>query len=196
MLKKAGTVAASAAAGLFIMSPLALADEANGINVGQDNNVAVPVQACGDQVAAVIAGVVPVLSASNTACTVTTALGEKGTQGKKGKEHGREGDKYNGINVLNGNNVAVPVQACGDEISILGLVVPVGSPSNSACSSQIFIKQGGGPDEYNGINLINENNIIVPVQACGDQVAVLGAVIPILSPMATACSAAIAAVEN
>jgi len=195
MLKKAGTVAASAAAGLFIMSPLALADEANGVNVGQDNNIAVPVQACGDQVAAVLAGVVPVLSASQTACTLSTGLAHNDAQGKRG-EPGREGNEYNGINVLNGNNVAVPVQACGDQVSILGLVVPVGSPSNSACSSEIFIKQGGGPEEYNGINLINENNIVVPVQACGDQVAVLGAVVPILSPMATACSAAISAIER
>ncbi len=92
MLKKAGIVAATTAAGLLMASPLAFAgtsehehvgphkghmkaeeEEYNGINVLNENNVVVPVQACGDQVA-VVGLIVPVLSPNTTACTATTGI--------------------------------------------------------------------------------------------------------------------------
>ncbi|MGW5647894.1 hypothetical protein ACWEV3_32950 [Saccharopolyspora sp. NPDC003752] len=42
--------------------------------------------------------------------------------------------------------------------------------------------------ENDGINAVNDNNIsAVPVQACGNNVAVIGAVVPILSPQANTC---------
>lgn len=97
MLKKAGIVTAAAAAGLLMASPLAFAgqshkgaghhkgegkhhesegseEEFNGINVLNDNNIAVPVQACGDQVAAVIGVIVPVLSPTNAQCNSTVGI--------------------------------------------------------------------------------------------------------------------------
>ncbi|MEV0698240.1 hypothetical protein AB0I53_10010 [Saccharopolyspora sp. NPDC050389] len=40
----------------------------------------------------------------------------------------------------------------------------------------------------NGINLLDDNNVsAVPVQLCGNNVAVLGAVVPILSPQINNC---------
>ncbi len=42
----------------------------------------------------------------------------------------------NGVNIGNGNNVSVlPIQACGDNVAVLGAVVPVLSPTNTACDN-------------------------------------------------------------
>lgn len=49
--------------------------------------------------------------------------------------------------------------------------------------------------EYNGVNLLNENNVQVPVGVCNNNVAVLGAVVPILSPQ-TAGDCSTAVIEN
>ncbi|MEU6131606.1 hypothetical protein ABZ805_20730 [Saccharopolyspora sp. NPDC047091] len=39
-----------------------------------------------------------------------------------------------GVNLLNGNNIsAVPVQLCGNNVAVLGAVVPVLSPQTSQC---------------------------------------------------------------
>lgn len=38
---------------------------------------------------------------------------------------------------------------------------------------------------YNGINLLNENNIQIPIGICGNNVGILGAAIPVLSPQTT-----------
>lgn len=201
MLKTVGTVAAGAAAGLFIMSPFGSAfadEESNGINVGQDNNIVVPVQACGDQIA-VVGAIVPVLSSESASCTSNVAVvDESGGKGKgKGKRREGGGEEFNGINVLNDNNIAVPIQACNDQISVVGLIIPVGSASESRCNAEIAIKDAsGGDEEFNGINLINDNNIVIPVQVCGDQVAVLGAIIPILSPLTAACNSAAAVLDH
>ncbi len=85
MLKKVGILAAATTAGLLVASPLAFAstgehhastgehEEYNGINVLNENNVVVPVQACGDQIA-VIGAIVPVASPDTTACTATTGI--------------------------------------------------------------------------------------------------------------------------
>ncbi|GAA3365760.1 hypothetical protein [Saccharopolyspora gregorii] len=42
--------------------------------------------------------------------------------------------------------------------------------------------------DNDGVNLLNDNNIsAVPVQLCGNNVAVLGAVVPVLSPQTSQC---------
>ncbi|KAA5837048.1 hypothetical protein ABT337_27455 [Saccharopolyspora hirsuta] len=42
--------------------------------------------------------------------------------------------------------------------------------------------------DNDGINILNDNNLsVLPVQACGNNVAVLGAVVPILSPQLNGC---------
>ncbi|MEV5537298.1 hypothetical protein AB0L13_10590 [Saccharopolyspora shandongensis] len=42
--------------------------------------------------------------------------------------------------------------------------------------------------DNDGINIGNDNNVsVLPVQACGNNVAVLGAVVPILSPQINNC---------
>ncbi|MCC5714944.1 hypothetical protein, partial [Klebsiella pneumoniae] len=42
--------------------------------------------------------------------------------------------------------------------------------------------------DNDGINILNDNNAsVLPVQLCGNNVAVLGAVVPILSPQKTQC---------
>ncbi|MEV0697795.1 hypothetical protein AB0I53_07735 [Saccharopolyspora sp. NPDC050389] len=42
--------------------------------------------------------------------------------------------------------------------------------------------------DNDGINVLNDNNLsVLPIQACGNNVAVLGAVVPILSPQLNNC---------
>ncbi|MDA3626325.1 hypothetical protein [Saccharopolyspora oryzae] len=42
--------------------------------------------------------------------------------------------------------------------------------------------------DNDGINILNDNNLsVLPVQACGNNVAVLGAVVPLLSPQLNDC---------
>ncbi|GAA0513332.1 hypothetical protein GCM10011581_04010 [Saccharopolyspora subtropica] len=42
--------------------------------------------------------------------------------------------------------------------------------------------------DNDGINILNDNNIsAVPVELCGNNVAVLGAVVPLLSPQLSGC---------
>ncbi|MEU6268966.1 hypothetical protein [Saccharopolyspora shandongensis] len=42
--------------------------------------------------------------------------------------------------------------------------------------------------DNDGINILNDNNLsVLPVQACGNNVAVLGAVVPIVSPQINNC---------
>ncbi|GAA2331841.1 hypothetical protein GCM10009854_03800 [Saccharopolyspora halophila] len=42
--------------------------------------------------------------------------------------------------------------------------------------------------DNDGVNVLNDNNLsVLPVQACGNNVAVLGAVVPILSPQTSQC---------
>lgn len=42
--------------------------------------------------------------------------------------------------------------------------------------------------DNDGVNIGNDNNVsVLPVQACGNNVAVLGAVVPILSPQTAQC---------
>ncbi|MFC7341929.1 hypothetical protein [Saccharopolyspora griseoalba] len=42
--------------------------------------------------------------------------------------------------------------------------------------------------DNDGVNVLNDNNLsVLPVQACGNNVAVLGAVVPILSPQSSQC---------
>ncbi|MDA3626326.1 hypothetical protein [Saccharopolyspora oryzae] len=42
--------------------------------------------------------------------------------------------------------------------------------------------------DNDGINLLNDNNAsVLPIQACGNNVAVLGAVVPVLSPQLNNC---------
>ncbi len=59
-------------AGLMGIGAPAFADshDNNGINALDDNNIsAVPIQACNDNVAAVVAAVVPIASPQNAQCT-------------------------------------------------------------------------------------------------------------------------------
>ena len=45
-----------------------------------------------------------------------------------------DSEDNDGINVLNDNNVSVlPVQACGNNVAVLGAVVPIGSPQTVEC---------------------------------------------------------------
>ncbi|RKT83408.1 hypothetical protein SAMN05421805_105106 [Saccharopolyspora antimicrobica] len=42
--------------------------------------------------------------------------------------------------------------------------------------------------DNDGINILNDNNAsVLPIQACGNNVAVVGAVVPILSPQINHC---------
>ncbi|MGW3467384.1 hypothetical protein ACWDKQ_02685 [Saccharopolyspora sp. NPDC000995] len=42
--------------------------------------------------------------------------------------------------------------------------------------------------DNDGINIANDNNVsVLPVQACGNNIAVAGAVVPILSPQLNNC---------
>ncbi|MGW5642549.1 hypothetical protein ACWEV3_16810 [Saccharopolyspora sp. NPDC003752] len=42
--------------------------------------------------------------------------------------------------------------------------------------------------DNDGINVLNDNNVsVLPIQACGNNVAVAGAVVPILSPQLNNC---------
>ncbi|SFT03530.1 hypothetical protein [Saccharopolyspora flava] len=46
-----------------------------------------------------------------------------------------------GINIGNGNNTSVlPIQLCGNNIAILGAVVPVASPQNVVCAANAPIE--------------------------------------------------------
>lgn len=39
-----------------------------------------------------------------------------------------------GVNLLNDNNASVlPVQACGNNVAVLGLTAPIASPQSSSC---------------------------------------------------------------
>ncbi len=39
-----------------------------------------------------------------------------------------------GVNVLNDNNVSVlPVQLCGNNVAVVGAVIPIASPSHTQC---------------------------------------------------------------
>ncbi|MEV4646919.1 hypothetical protein [Saccharopolyspora sp. NPDC049357] len=39
-----------------------------------------------------------------------------------------------GVNLLNDNNVsAVPIQACGNNVGVLGVAAPIASPQHSSC---------------------------------------------------------------
>lgn len=45
-----------------------------------------------------------------------------------------DSEDNDGINVLNDNNVSVlPIQACGNNVGVLGAAVPIGSPQNVEC---------------------------------------------------------------
>jgi len=90
VLKKAGIVAATTAAGLLMASPLAFAGTSEYPSGGHH-------------------------------------------------QRGEEGEEYNGINVLNENNVVVPVQACSDQVAVVGLIVPVLSPNTTACTANTGI---------------------------------------------------------
>jgi hypothetical protein len=42
--------------------------------------------------------------------------------------------------------------------------------------------------ENDGVNVLNDNNLsVLPTQACGNNVAALGAVVPTLSPQSSKC---------
>ncbi|TDC95979.1 hypothetical protein E1161_03770 [Saccharopolyspora aridisoli] len=42
--------------------------------------------------------------------------------------------------------------------------------------------------DNDGVNVLNDNNVsVLPVQACGNKVAALGAVVPLLSPQSSEC---------
>ncbi|MBK0866672.1 MAG: hypothetical protein IJH84_23035 [Saccharopolyspora sp.] len=42
--------------------------------------------------------------------------------------------------------------------------------------------------DNDGVNLLNDNNAsVAPIQACGSNAAVLGAVVPVLSPQSSNC---------
>ncbi|MEB3369526.1 hypothetical protein [Saccharopolyspora mangrovi] len=52
-----------------------------------------------------------------------------------------------GINIGNDNNASVlPIQLCGNNIAILGAVVPVASPQNVVCSANAPIQEGPGEE--------------------------------------------------
>ncbi|MBB5154122.1 hypothetical protein [Saccharopolyspora phatthalungensis] len=68
----------------------------------------------------------------------------------------------------------------------------------TACLAGIFaagagILAGGAPAfadsaDNDGINIGNDNNLsVLPIQLCGNNIAVLGAVVPVLSPQANTC---------
>lgn len=48
-----------------------------------------------------------------------------------------------GVNIGNDNNTSVlPIQLCGNNIAILGAVVPVASPQNVVCQANAPIEEG------------------------------------------------------
>ncbi|RRO15129.1 hypothetical protein EIL87_17840 [Saccharopolyspora rhizosphaerae] len=52
-----------------------------------------------------------------------------------------------GINIGNDNNASVlPIQLCGNNIAILGAVVPVASPQNVVCAANAPIVEGPGEE--------------------------------------------------
>lgn len=61
-----------------------------------------------------------------------------------------------------------------------------------AIASPAFASDVDHNSTYNGINVGNGNNVQVPVGICGNNVAVLGAVVPVLSPQSVDnCSTAV-----
>lgn len=55
--------------------------------------------------------------------------------------------EYNGINAGNGNNVQVPIGVCNNNVALLGLVVPIGSPQTVGHCSTAVIDQSHKPSE-------------------------------------------------
>lgn len=52
-----------------------------------------------------------------------------------------------GINIGNDNNLSVlPVQLCGNNVGVLGAVVPIGSPQNSECTNAPIVDHPGADE--------------------------------------------------
>ncbi|MFI0470656.1 hypothetical protein ACH347_41895 [Saccharopolyspora sp. 5N102] len=52
-----------------------------------------------------------------------------------------------GINIGNDNNLSVlPVQLCGNNVGVLGAVVPIGSPQNSKCTNAPIVDRPGADE--------------------------------------------------
>lgn len=57
-----------------------------------------------------------------------------------GHHHGGGND---GINILNDNNVSVaPIQACGNNVAVLGLAAPIASPQYTQCVNAPIVEGG------------------------------------------------------
>ncbi len=61
---------------------------------------------------------------------------------------------------------------------------------SGAAAGLLALAPVANADTYDndGINILNDNNVsVLPIQACGNNVAVAGAVVPILSPQKAQC---------
>ena len=109
-----------------------------------------------------------------------------------GHPHGQPVVQHGLVNVADVDalhNVNVPVGACGDNVGVLGAAVPINSPSATEhCVGGVIAGQGDedGPVFQHGLVNVADvdalHNVNVPVGACGDNVGVLGAAVPINSP--------------
>lgn len=57
---------------------------------------------------------------------------------KDGIHHNHE---YNGINILNENDVQIPIGICNNNVAVLGLAVPIASPQTTENCSTAVINQ-------------------------------------------------------
>ncbi|MQY05891.1 chaplin family protein [Actinomadura macrotermitis] len=135
---------------------------ANGVLSGNQINapISIPVNACGNAVA--------ILGMAKAGCEGGATVHGGGGGGQKNS--GKNGD-------LSGNQVnapvGVPVNVCGNAVAILGL-------AKAGCEGGADVHNGGhGGQTNNGKNGVGSGNqvnapISVPVNVCGNAVAILG----------------------
>lgn len=71
-------------------------------------------------------------------------------------------------------------------------IMALGAPAFASEHNDVDVNHN---HEYNGVNVLNENNVQVPIGLCNNNVAGLGLVIPILSPQ-TAGDCSTAVIDN
>ncbi|MDR7300618.1 hypothetical protein [Haloactinomyces albus] len=79
------------------------------------------------------------------------------------------------------------VRLIGAAAATAGLMA-LGSPAFASGHGDYGHNGGYYDDGNDGINILNDNNVsVAPIQACGNNVAVLGIAAPIASPQYTQC---------
>lgn len=86
--------------------------------------------------AAAAAGLLAAGGVANAgASTASTGAGENGAHTDSVHVHDDNDGKYgDGINAFNDNNITIPIQACGNDVAVLGGVVDIGSASATECN--------------------------------------------------------------